>query len=123
MTPEGTAWGDDDGLHMIILDNKADWWRREGKGKEREVTMTRHLGPHALAIHARPWFLHVQVYSCRCCPVCRTPYPGTFPVRLGGQVRVLPSCGQSGYAGMATRAINSIAQCMDGMPGCLASDG
>lgn len=56
--------------------------------------MTRHLGPHALAIHARPWFLHVQVHSCRCCPVSRTPYPGTFPVRLGGQVRVLPSCGR-----------------------------
>lgn len=70
--------------------------------------MTRHLGPHALAIHVRPWFLHLQVYSCMCCPVSRTPYPGKY---LPGQAWWPGTrTTSSRSAGMATRTINSMVQ-------------
>lgn len=84
------------GALWITGQTRREW---ESKGKEREVSMTRHWA----AAHWPPTFAAAVVPACaglrlhvRCAPcgaVPRSPYPCTFPVRLGGQVRE-PGSGQ-----------------------------
>lgn len=90
----GAAWGDG-GLYVIILDSKADWSRGRRTGKERgglnDSTLDR--------AHWPPTFARGSCmcrFTVACVAPCSAPRTqvGTFPVRLGGQVRVPVRAGQ-----------------------------